>query len=196
MDHTAPDPEDIGRSGWTVLHTMAAAYPQRPTEEQKDRMWGFLNGWSHLYPCTHCAAHMRLDMKKHPPQVDSKEDLNIWVCKLHNKVNDVLGKDKFPCELDKLLQRWHPTYPEIEGTEQRGGVGDLPPRRGSKVQPPSGNTSTGGWFGFGSKKTSPQSSTDTTTSSSVADDPAIQSLMDMTCTAFCPKDSKSTLEAA
>ena len=190
MDN-APDPEEIGRAGWTVLHTMAAAYPERPTEEQKDRVWGFLNGWSHIYPCTHCAAHMRLDMKKHPPAVESKEELNMWVCKLHNKVNDVLGKDKFPCELDKLLQRWHPTYPEIAGTEQSGGVGDLPPRRGGLPQAAAPTEkSSSGWFSFGSKKPPAVEPA----ASPIADDLVIKSMMDMTCSAFCPKDSKKSLD--
>ena len=103
---------------------------------------------------------MRLQLKKDPPQVASREDFALWTCRLHNEVNERLGKDEFPCDYTTLLQRWHPTYPNVDGG-QPGGMQDLPP-----FVPPVTEAGAG------------------------ATNPDLQSLMDMKCTAFCPKDEK------
>eukprot|EP01059_Diplonema_ambulator_P005257 TRINITY_DN15003_c0_g1_i1.p1 TRINITY_DN15003_c0_g1~~TRINITY_DN15003_c0_g1_i1.p1 ORF type:complete len:191 (+),score=40.13 TRINITY_DN15003_c0_g1_i1:35-574(+) len=170
-----PTPEEIGQAGWTILHTTAAAYPANPSKEQQKRMWEFINSWSHVYPCTHCAAHMRLEMKGGlMPDVSGKEGLSVWACKMHNKVNEVLGKDIFDCTFDSILKRWHPTYPNIRGTDQPGGFANLPP--------------------YGSKAAAFHSTPKDTHASSpqaAVEDPDMKALMDMTCTAFCPKNEKN-----
>ena len=35
--------EQLGRNTWSVLHSMAAAYPKNPTEEDKDNCVAFLH---------------------------------------------------------------------------------------------------------------------------------------------------------
>ena len=165
----SPDAEAIGNAGWTILHTTAAAYPTHPTAKQQRRMWDFINAWSHIYPCGHCAAHMRIHLRKEPPAVASKEDLSLWTCRLHNEVNERLGKDPFECEINRLLARWHPTYPEVDGTDQKGGMQDLPPynSEAAKAQQQHQQQPAGG-----------------------SSDPDLQALADMQCSAFCPKEAK------
>ncbi|KAJ1679786.1 Flavin-linked sulfhydryl oxidase of the mitochondrial IMS [Spiromyces aspiralis] len=99
-----PDSQILGRATWTFLHTMAAYYPDRPTANQQNMMRSLLNSFSHFYPCEWCASHMREEMKKEPPVVNSRWGLSQWMCQLHNKVNVIQGKDEFDCS--KVDERW------------------------------------------------------------------------------------------
>ncbi len=88
----------LGRATWRLLHTMAARYPDQPTEARKERTRQFFALLGHLYPCPSCAGHLRELLADHPPNVESKEGLSAWMCDLHNKVNVRLGKDTFSCD--------------------------------------------------------------------------------------------------
>jgi FAD-linked sulfhydryl oxidase len=46
----------LGNATWKYLHTMAAYYPAKPSEEQKNRMTQFIDTFAETFPCTHCAA--------------------------------------------------------------------------------------------------------------------------------------------
>ena len=111
-----PDPEELGRAGWLVLHTAAAAYPNHPTEAQRRHMYNFIVSWSHCYACSVCAYHMRQELKKNPPNVSSKRAVSRYVCQLHNSVNAMLDKPTHDCDPEKVLAFWHPTYPDMEDT--------------------------------------------------------------------------------
>jgi hypothetical protein len=49
-----PDVEALGSSTWTLLHTMAAYYPERPAPSQMDSMKMFFEGFAQHYPCWFC----------------------------------------------------------------------------------------------------------------------------------------------
>eukprot|EP00995_Heteronema_vittatum_P008208 NODE_3387_length_674_cov_233.963200_g2413_i0.p1 GENE.NODE_3387_length_674_cov_233.963200_g2413_i0~~NODE_3387_length_674_cov_233.963200_g2413_i0.p1 ORF type:complete len:131 (-),score=14.81 NODE_3387_length_674_cov_233.963200_g2413_i0:180-572(-) len=68
----------------------------------------FLNSFSKVYPCRYCGEHMADCIEEAPPRLESREALSVWVCELHNKVNDVLDKPIMDCNVEKLLQRWTP----------------------------------------------------------------------------------------
>ena len=38
-------------------------------------------------------------------RVDSRRDFSVWMCELHNAVNDQIGKPTFPCDLPTLDSR-------------------------------------------------------------------------------------------
>ncbi|CAG8448642.1 24423_t:CDS:2 [Dentiscutata erythropus] len=99
-----PDVEQLGRSTWTFLHTMAAYYPEVPSYAQQRSMKTFLSTFSQFYPCDHCAEHLREEMKSKPPRVESRWALGKWLCEMHNIVNESLGKDIFDC--NKIDERW------------------------------------------------------------------------------------------
>ncbi|KAK3825491.1 MAG: ERV/ALR sulfhydryl oxidase domain-containing protein [Benniella sp.] len=99
-----PDREILGRATWTFLHTMAAYYPDRPSVQEQSTMKSLLTSFSQFYPCGHCAEHLREEMKVDPPKVESRKELSWWMCGMHNKVNEMLGKEIFDCE--KLDERW------------------------------------------------------------------------------------------
>merc|ERR1712037_20459 len=102
----APDANQIGNAGWTILHTMAAYYPEKPTPEKKAAVMNFYDAFSKLYPCSHCADDLRQDLKTFNVKNESRASLSIWTCEMHNRVNEKLGKDQYKCDLDWLDQRW------------------------------------------------------------------------------------------
>jgi len=101
-----PDVEELGRSTWTMLHSMAATYPATAPAETQSVMQQFIAAFAKLYPCWVCAADFR-DWMVQPgnePQVKGQDDLGLWMCRAHNAVNVKLGKAEFDCSLWK--QRW------------------------------------------------------------------------------------------
>lgn len=109
-----PTPVEVGNAGWTILHTAAAAFPNKPSVDQQQAMRSFIQSWSMVYACGHCAYHMRTVLASKPPVVDSKRDVSRYICELHNNVNYMLGKDTYDCDPDVVLKRWHPTYPNMD----------------------------------------------------------------------------------
>lgn len=105
-----PDAVDLGRSTWTFLHTMSVYYPDRPTGQEQGEMSTFLELFSKLYPCSYCASHLREEMKKTPPVVESRSGLAAWLCRMHNEVNERLGKPMFDC--GKVDERWKSGPPD------------------------------------------------------------------------------------
>uniref|UniRef100_A0A7S4BLL5 Sulfhydryl oxidase n=1 Tax=Chrysotila carterae TaxID=13221 RepID=A0A7S4BLL5_CHRCT len=94
------------------LHTMAAYYPDKPDAEHSEQARSFLRALGRLYPCSYCAADFREVMEESPPRVGSREDLSLWLCEMHNRVNDKLGKPIFKCTLSELDRRWRKGGPE------------------------------------------------------------------------------------
>jgi hypothetical protein len=99
-----PNSEQIGRSTWTFLHTMAAYYPSEPSSSQQSLMRSLLDGLAEFYPCGHCRAHLREQIKESPPVVSSASELSLWLCRIHNEVNEMLGKPLFDCS--RVFERY------------------------------------------------------------------------------------------
>ncbi|CDK25896.1 unnamed protein product [Kuraishia capsulata CBS 1993] len=99
-----PDVEQLGRSSWTLLHSIAATYPETPSQEQQSDLKSFVNIFSRIYPCWFCAGDFREYIKREEPKVKTQEEFGKWLCDAHNEVNVKLGKPKFDCNLWK--QRW------------------------------------------------------------------------------------------
>ncbi|KAG4300790.1 hypothetical protein PCANB_002857 [Pneumocystis canis] len=101
-----PDAEILGRSTWTLLHTMAANYPESATLEEQIEMRNFLTIFSKRYPCFYCAQDFREWMRQKENQImaGSREELSLWMCQAHNEVNRKLGKPIFDCI--KWKERW------------------------------------------------------------------------------------------
>lgn len=52
------DKDELGRSTWNLLHTMAAVYPDKPSDEQKQDVKSFFSILSRTYPCDVCAKDL------------------------------------------------------------------------------------------------------------------------------------------
>lgn len=96
--------ENLGRSTWTLLHTMAAVYPGIPSVEHKKDIINFIYLLSKLYPCGDCAQHFQGLLKGFPPKVGNHDEFVKWMCDAHNIVNKRLGKAVFECE--RVEERW------------------------------------------------------------------------------------------
>jgi FAD-linked sulfhydryl oxidase len=104
VNECPPDKEALGRATWTLLHTIAAYYPETPNRQDEVRIRDFINTLSHIYPCGHCASHFREEMIRTPPITSSRETLSLWMCSMHNKINELLGKPIFDC--GRVRERW------------------------------------------------------------------------------------------
>lgn len=94
--------EEIGRSTWHLLHSVAAKYPDNPTEEEMKAAKEFVHSLQILYPCELCRHHLNEKMGTSEPLVFSRKAFSSWACMLHNLVNDDLGKEHFDCTLKHL----------------------------------------------------------------------------------------------
>ncbi|PPQ64171.1 hypothetical protein CVT24_008545 [Panaeolus cyanescens] len=87
----------LGRATWKLLHTMTLRYPEHPTADEREALSSYFYLSSRLYPCGECAAEFQLLLKQFPPQTSSRKAASLWLCALHNKVNERLKKPEFDC---------------------------------------------------------------------------------------------------
>ncbi|KAI5819362.1 ERV/ALR sulfhydryl oxidase domain-containing protein [Pyronema omphalodes] len=103
-----PDVEQLGRAGWTLLHTIAASYPSEANPAQQEDMKNFMSIFSRIYPCWSCAEDFRTWMSKPENDVrnvvQGRKTFGKWLCDAHNDVNVKLGKKPFDCL--KWEERW------------------------------------------------------------------------------------------
>ncbi|KAL5337320.1 ERV/ALR sulfhydryl oxidase domain-containing protein [Aspergillus crustosus] len=103
-----PDVEALGRSSWTLLHSLTATYPEKASANEQSEMRSFLKLFSKLYPCWVCADDFRTWMAepsgKNQPRLAGRSDFGTWMCEAHNEVNRKLGKREFDCRFWE--ERW------------------------------------------------------------------------------------------
>ncbi|KAL3482438.1 ERV/ALR sulfhydryl oxidase domain-containing protein [Aspergillus californicus] len=103
-----PDVDELGRSTWTLLHSMTATYPEKATPTEQSEMSSFLKLFSRLYPCWVCSDDFRTWMAepsgKNQPKLGSRQEFGNWMCEAHNEVNRKLGKKEFDCRFWE--ERW------------------------------------------------------------------------------------------
>ena len=106
-----PDKEELGRATWTLMHTLAAYYPEEPSPAHRLAARCFLGAVAVLYPCSHCRERFAEEIESDPPQLDTRTSLSQWVCRQHNAVNELLGKPSFSCSIESLDRRWRTGSP-------------------------------------------------------------------------------------
>ena len=97
--------EALGRNTWFYLHTFAAKYPDAPTEADKVAARWQVASLAQHYPCHVCRGHLQkklLSKALGPVDVDGREKLSTWMCRLHNLVNADLGKPAHACGILQL----------------------------------------------------------------------------------------------
>ncbi|EUC51411.1 hypothetical protein COCMIDRAFT_31545 [Bipolaris oryzae ATCC 44560] len=99
-----PDVEALGRSSWTLLHSITATYPTNPSPQLQSETKSFLSTFGKLYPCWVCAEDFQKWMQKNTPRVSNRSEFGEWMCEAHNAVNEKLGKETFDCK--RWEERW------------------------------------------------------------------------------------------
>jgi len=97
--------ELLGRRTWFFLHTLAAKYPEDPTEADQASVKALVASLGQHYPCPICRQHLQgklVDPALGPVPTSSRTDLTKWFCQLHNMVNSDLGKPQFSCNAFEL----------------------------------------------------------------------------------------------
>ncbi|KAG8980160.1 hypothetical protein FRB94_011316 [Tulasnella sp. JGI-2019a] len=88
---------ELGRATWKLLHTMTLRFPETPTQDERHALESYFHLLSRLYPCGECAAEFQELLKKYPPQTSSRKSASLWLCYVHNQVNERLKKPEFDC---------------------------------------------------------------------------------------------------
>jgi FAD-linked sulfhydryl oxidase len=99
-----PDVAQLGRSSWTLLHSITATYPSSPSPELQAETSAFLRTFGKLYPCWVCAEDFQDWMRINTPRVSNRDEFGKWMCEAHNAVNVKLGKKEFDC--GRWEERW------------------------------------------------------------------------------------------
>ena len=61
------DREELGRSTWDLIHTVAAYYPDVPSDIDKTNADNFIKSLAYLYPCEICRDDFKESVSKNPP---------------------------------------------------------------------------------------------------------------------------------
>ncbi|KAG9249140.1 ERV/ALR sulfhydryl oxidase domain-containing protein [Calycina marina] len=99
-----PDVEELGRASWTLLHSIAATYPEQPSFAEQQDVSQFMGLFSRIYPCWSCAADFREYIAASRVRAESRDEFGRWLCEAHNEVNRKLGKREFDCT--RWQERW------------------------------------------------------------------------------------------
>jgi len=110
------DPKVWGPKAWDFLHSVTLAYPQPPSEEDKDRYSAFFRSVGQVLPCVYCRKHFS---ETFDPQefarVALKDRVSMfkWSVDFHNKVNQLLQKKQVTYKealdrMDSLYARRQP----------------------------------------------------------------------------------------
>ena len=94
------NPKFWGSHGWIFLHVVTMNYPKEPTNEDKSLYRNFFSSLMRVLPCEKCAHHYEQHIIDDPiePALDSRDSLVRWLIKIHNKVNEDLGKPQYTYE--------------------------------------------------------------------------------------------------
>ena len=94
------NPKFWGPHGWIFLHSVTMNYPKEPSESDKVIYRNFFSNLTRVLPCEKCAYHYKQHIETDPiePALENRSKLVRWLIKIHNKVNDDLGKPQYTYE--------------------------------------------------------------------------------------------------
>ena len=112
------DPRIWSDSFWGTMHRGAIAYPEKPTDEDKEKARQFFNGLSVMIPCPSCSMHFKDYFKNtfNDKVLESSEALQRWVFDIHCAINDrlkIANTIKFE-DLRKLYNSFPSRYVDMD----------------------------------------------------------------------------------
>lgn len=93
--------------GWMTLHSISVCYPENPDQNDKIIVGKFLELYSDTITCPSCKQHFRSMFatytRIHREWADSRFNLFVAICRLHNTVNKRLDKPR-PATVNEAVQ--------------------------------------------------------------------------------------------
>eukprot|EP00439_Symbiodinium_sp_Y106_P035975 s336_g4.t1 len=122
--------EVLGRRTWFLLHTLAARYPDEPSEADAAAARGLIASLGQHYPCPICKQHLQdrvvpgqgllvqetlLHPALGPVDTSNRVAFARWMCQLHNAVNKKLGRADETCHSFELDLKYLKSCGECSG---------------------------------------------------------------------------------
>ncbi len=100
-----------GPSAWNFVHTVSFAYPEEANDEDKERVYAFLQAFARVLPCKKCREDWQEFMNNNlisstSVHLTGRSSLSRFLVKAHNHVNKKLNKGIVPYE---RVQQWYDT---------------------------------------------------------------------------------------
>jgi hypothetical protein len=106
------EPDIWGPHYWFFLHTVAESYPINPNSVMKRKYYDLIQNMPLFIPVVEMGNKFSDVIDKYPvtPYLDTKESFVRWVHFIHNKFNEMLGKEEitFAKALDKYRDNYNP----------------------------------------------------------------------------------------
>lgn len=83
----------LGKHTWSVLHSIAASYSNKPNEAEKKSIEKFFYGLIYNYPSKNNL--IKNIIKKNPLKNSNREEFVYYICNIHNIINKKLNKNLF-----------------------------------------------------------------------------------------------------
>lgn len=97
---------------WFFLHTIAHAYPDYPNAVTKRKYYDLIQNMPVFIPDPEMSNKFIVLLDKYPvtPYLDNRDSFIRWIHFIHNKYNELLGKDELPLHagIDKYLDEYSP----------------------------------------------------------------------------------------
>jgi hypothetical protein len=80
---------------WYNIHIVALAYPDNPSNEDKQNYKEYYTSIQNILPCSYCRDHYKKNLLDNPLNdnvLSSQQNLVKWTIDLHNVVNKQLNK--------------------------------------------------------------------------------------------------------
>ncbi len=127
---------------WSILHITSFAYPEQPTDHDKQTMYNFYHSLKYLLPCPRCKTHFIQNLEYYMSDREcttlrSQKNLSSYVVDLHNDVNERNGKE-----------RWEYERAEAHYCADKSGVCSIHPPDNitpAHTAPPESATQVGDW---------------------------------------------------
>jgi hypothetical protein len=93
---------------WNSLHIISFNYPVHPTKKDKETYKAYFLSLGNVLPCGHCRTNFPHNLNRAgftDAAFDSRDSFSRFVYKLHNVVNEALGKS-FDLTFDEVRNRY------------------------------------------------------------------------------------------
>jgi hypothetical protein len=95
---------------WFVLLTIAISYPKYPNDVTKKKYYELIQNFPLFIPNSSMGNYFSSLLDKYPiaPYLDSRDSFIKWVHFIHNRVNEMQGKDEM--SLTEAMQKYYDNY--------------------------------------------------------------------------------------